>query len=116
MSSPAQQDITKRVPITLPVADEVYRTIMGQIEPELLLPEAELQAKYADETEADGVARSVRYDKAFAEYDRQYARYMQDLTADASTYVKQGVVALEQKDQEHEQNDIADIESAISNS
>ncbi len=111
-----QQAAAGTASMALPSADEAYRTLMATIEPDLLLTEQELAAKYPQETEDQRDARSRRYGEAFAEYDRQYAQYMQGLTGKANMYVRQGVIALEQKDQTEEQNTLADLESAISNS
>jgi len=48
----------------------LYDFLMEGIEPDLLLEEKELSARYADESPIDHDARMERYEKAFAEFDR----------------------------------------------
>ena len=51
---------------------------MGRIEPELTSTERPLLIeKYKNETPQQAAARAERYQKAFVEYDQQYAAYMQ---------------------------------------
>ena len=59
---------------------EIYNTLMAQIEPDLvedMLPL--LDAKYAKETPRQKAARMARYERAFAEYDKRFTAFMNDL-------------------------------------
>jgi hypothetical protein len=48
----------------------LYDFLMEGIEPDLLLEETVLNARYKDESPIDHDARMERYEKAFAEFDR----------------------------------------------
>lgn len=116
MSSATHQATAGTASVVLPSAQEVYKMLMAEIEPDLLLTEQELVAKYSQETDEQRHARSERYSQAFAEYDRQYAQYMQALTQDANMHVKKRVDEMERQDHVREQNNLTSLESAISNS
>jgi hypothetical protein len=99
----------------IPSGADIYRTLMQPIEPELLpdvLPT--LKEKYKGETPDQAKARSARYTKAFAEYDKQYAVYMSALQAKVHTYKRQAVASVEQKDRQNDTDAMNNLESAIS--
>jgi len=56
----------------IPTGDDLFHEIMGPIEPDLLLAEAEREAKYVGESEAEHTARVARYADAITEYKKQY--------------------------------------------
>jgi hypothetical protein len=71
----------------IPEGPEVYNTIMSGIEMELTDAERPLlQDKYKDETPEQAAERADRYNKAFAEYDRQYAVYKKSKTEDIHVF------------------------------
>lgn len=125
-SSLAQGDITQGAhaasagtqlpaPPAIPSGEEIYDRIMGQIEPELVtavLPT--LKEKYKDETQEEAKVRAVRYQKAFAEYDKQYAAYLQSQEGALRSYQMNLGRAVENVARSDEAPHLGDLESAIS--
>ena len=63
-------------PPVIPSGEEMYDQIMSQIEPDLVTAQLPLlKEKYKDETPEQAKARADRYNRAFAEYEKQFAAY-----------------------------------------
>lgn len=102
------------VPPVIPSGEEVYDSIMGGIEPELVttvLPT--LKEKYKDETPAAAKARAERYEKAFAEYDKRYAQYIASQQQGIQTYEKQFMQGVQKVAAAAEASQLDDISSQI---
>ena len=78
MADQTQTSTTASFPPLPPVfqGDDLYDQIMSEIEPELVSTVYDtLEEKYKNETPDEKAVRQVRYDKAFAEYERRFALY-----------------------------------------
>lgn len=74
-------------PLTFPTGNEVYDSLMGSIEPELLSANIpHLDDPYIGESEADHAARYERYTAAFVKYDEAYANWEAQLNSTVTTY------------------------------
>lgn len=103
---------TNLTPPSIPTGKEIYDSIMGEIDPELLsdnLPK--LKEQYPDETPEQKKQRAARYNKAFAEYDKRFAVYMAELHGKVTHYRKQAMVNLEANDRVEEQSKMQAMES-----
>ncbi len=103
--------------IRIPTGDELYNTLMGKIEPELTTAELPvLDARYKDETPEQSKARARRYEKAFAEYDRQLQSYMGDLQAKLKAHQRIAMSSAELGAKAEEEEALTAIESSIAKS
>lgn len=67
------------IEIDIPTGEEIYASIMGGIEPDLLLENiGTLGEKYAGESEKDRMKRSKRYKKALKKYEKEAAAWMKE--------------------------------------
>lgn len=94
---------------------EVFDMIMGRIEPELTSAQRpSLTQKYQGETPEQAKARAERYQKAFEEYDKQYAAYMQSVDGTLRGYQRGALKGIEQNASGREETNVASLESQIS--
>jgi hypothetical protein len=98
---------------TLPTGKEFFNEVMGAIEPDLVMGGAELQAKYANETEADKAARLRRYEAAFEQYDKAAAERLAALNGKASTAMRGLRAGAETASRDREGADLTTIESSM---
>jgi len=99
-------------PPAIPSGKEIYDGIMGKIDPELLFDNLpKLKEQYAEETPEQKKRRAARYNKAFAEYDKQFAAYMAELHGKVTQFRKQAIVELEFRDRKDDDNKMQEIES-----
>ena len=102
------------LPPNIEAGSEVYDRIMGGIEPELTNAQMPLLAeKYQDETPEQATARAQRYQKAFEEYDRQYAAYLENMDAQVRSFEKGLIDSVEQDDRGGDQSSITGIEAQM---
>ena len=88
---------------------------MRGIELELLsdnLPK--LKEQYRNETPEEKQKRAVRYNKAFAEYDKQFVIYMAELHEKVMSFRKQAIIELESRDRNADQSKMDEMESFFS--
>ncbi len=96
---------------------DLYDTIMGKIEPDLLSHNLERTKNFvltADLEERKEMA--TRYEAAFAEYDRQFAAYEKNWEKRFSAYKSQSMQSLEKKMKGGEQDRLSSIEKDMKNS
>lgn len=95
---------------------EIYDTIMSGIEPELtsrMLPT--LPELYKDETAEQAEARKLRYEAAYAEYDKRYAQYMVDMSTKVHMLQRTSLAGIESDERKQEEdNTLKNLESSIS--
>jgi hypothetical protein len=94
---------------------EIYDQLMREIEPELtndVLPT--LKEKYANETPEQATERQARYEAAFAEYDKRYAQYMNDMANKIHTFQRTVRAGIESDERTAEQGQLSSLESTIS--
>ena len=104
-------------PIKILEGQELYDQIMGQIEPELTSASIPLlEEKYRDETSEEAELRRQRYNKAYEEYDRQYAGFLSQKEVEFQAHKRQAIASIEKEDRKEEEAQLGDLESAISNS
>ena len=102
-------------PPYVPDGDEIYDTLMGKIEPELLsynIPY--LREAIEGDTPEERRERGERYVKAYEEYDRQFAEYQKELKNQFLSYKKNSLSALEGHMKIVDNEQIAELETAIS--
>jgi len=98
----------------LPSGKQLYDSLMGDIEPELVssvIPA--LAARYAGETPDAHTSRMERYKRAFEEYDRRCAEYLRGLRSDVATFRKQSRKAVEGRQRSAEQAALQTLEDSI---
>ena len=99
----------------IPSAEELYNTIMSEIEPELTTEGVKLLSeKYKNETTEEARTRKARYDKAYAEYDKQFAKHMDNINAKVKKYERASFAEMESEDRNQESVGLAEIENAFS--
>ena len=98
----------------IPSGQEIFDKIMQEIEPDLISTNVNtLEEKYGAEPEEEKKARLEKYKLAFAEYDKKYKVYMDDLTKRVAEYTKYEMKKIEVKNKEKEQEVLADLEASI---
>lgn len=105
------------MPLPLLSGTDLYDTIMGKIEPDLLSHNLERTKNYvltAGLEERKEMA--ARYEAAFAEYDRQFAAYEKSWEKRFHTYKSQSMQSLEKKMKGGEKDMISSIEKNIRDS
>ncbi len=114
MPNPVQTSGTQ-IPFSIPGGQEVYDSIMREIEPDLTSDMVEtLDAKYAGESEVDKNARMERYKKAFVTYQERYKAFQQKQKSEIRSVGRSLKKNVESKSSEMDNSDIQDIESAMS--
>ncbi len=92
-------------PPKIPTGRELYDTLMGHIEPELVTDMAKtLDVKYKDETPEQRALRTKRYDLAFERYEEAYREYMATLDVQVTRYRHQAFAHTEVQDRAGEEN------------
>lgn len=92
------------VPPKILSGKEIYDVLMREIEPELLsdnLPRLKEQSSH--DTPEQMRERALRYEKAFAEYDKRFQKYAEDLHAKVVHYRKQALHSVEAQDRSREE-------------
>lgn len=103
--------------VRIPTGDELYNTLMGGIEPELTTAELPmLDGRYANETSDQSKERARRYQKAFAEYDKQLQSYMGDLQTKLHMHQRIAMSSAELGAKTEEEEALTAIESSIAGS
>ena len=98
----------------IPTGDELYNLLMGGIEPDLTTDQLPLlDEKYAAETPEQAKIRAARYEKAFAEYDKQLNAYLAKLEAKVREYQSAARQSVENEERQKEGQALSGIEDAI---
>ncbi len=93
---------------------ELYDSIMGQIEPELVSAKLPFSPDlFAAESPEQRAARAERYQAAFDEFDRRFAAYQDQWNEELRTYKRHAMTFIEEKADAEEQNTMASIESSL---
>ena len=107
---------TSNLPAMPPVltGDEIYNSLMGQIEPELLIAVMPtLEEKYKNEMPEQAKERAARYQKAFDAYDQKFEEYKRNWQEQWGKYKRQAMRGAEEKNRTEETNDLSAVEAAI---
>ena len=95
--------------------EEVYDSIMGEIEPELLSKNIILlEEKYKEETPDQKKARGERYGKAFAEYEKHYQKYLADSSSTLQRFKGQALKSVEDADRKQDAMGVQSLEAQMS--
>lgn len=101
----------------IPSASDLFDELMIKIEPELTGAQIEgLKAKYKNESPAQAQARAARYESAFALYDQALEAYVAKLNEQIKRAGRIAAQSLENKVRKTENQELSNIESAISQS
>lgn len=107
--------ITAATPPSIPQGNEVYDMLMAKIEPDLVTTQLPLlDAKYKNETPAEAKSRSERYEKAFAEYDKQMEEYLANLRTQVRVYQSTARASVEHEERAKEEQELTGLEQAMS--
>lgn len=99
---------------TLLNGNDVYDMLMSKIEPELTLARIRtLRQQCKEETPDQRKARALRYEKAFREYDRQYAEYQKAWNKTFAVYKREALQSLEQSEREDDADAMKRVEEAM---
>lgn len=94
--------------------NELYDSIMGQIEPELTSANiAGLRARYEGEPEPKRAERARKYEAAFAEYERRFAEYAAQWTSLFRKNRQASFASVESKNRDKEAADLSTLEQSI---
>ncbi len=101
----------------IPSGDELYNLLMGKIEPELTTDQLPLlDERYHGETPDESKARAKRYEKAFAEYDKQLQDYMEGLKQKLRAHQRIAMSSAELGAKAEEEDALTAIEASIQKS
>lgn len=100
---------------TMPSGEEIYDSIMAEIEPELTTPQLPLlKEKYKDETAEQAKARAERYQKAFKLYDSIYQNFVIEVDTKAREYRRSALQSAEREESAKEAASLSGLEAAFS--
>lgn len=100
--------------ITVPSGTEIYDSIMGKIELDLLTASIPLlEKKYEDETAEARAKRLERYKKAYAEYDKAFADWNKKLQELLHAYRRGALASAESDVKAKEDATLNNLESQI---
>lgn len=100
--------------IAFPTGQEVYDQLMVGIEPDLVsaaIPT--LERKYAGESPEMRRARFDRYERAYAQYDIAFSRWMEHMNAEVIRHRRVAMRSAERKSKEKEGGELIDLEAQI---
>lgn len=116
MADDTNTSFTGVPPVPPPVlsGQELYDTIMRDIEPDLLSSNVEtLAVAYETQSPEEKAERADRYRQAFAEYERRLAQYQLQWDMQLSAYKRQAISYIEHQSQSNEAAELQNIESSI---
>ncbi len=100
---------------TIPNGDDLYNRLMGEIEPDLILPEQEREAKYAGESDTEKASRLKRYSDAIATYKVKYEEYQVQQTGNIRMFGKGLLDGFEEDDKKEDTQSLNSLEAQIAN-
>ncbi len=102
------------MPPLLLSGDELYDSIMGQIEPELLSANLPMISSLcANETAEQRSARAKRYQAAFKEYDLRFKKHCDEWNQQLHNYKHEAIKYIEQEAKTNEIAELEEIEYSI---
>lgn len=103
------------VEVQLPTGAEIYDGLMADIEPDLVSDAIPLiDAKYAGETPEQTAERLARYNAAYAEYDRQFTQWADEMEVLVNAYRKDALKLEEQDSKVQENAELGNLEAQFS--
>lgn len=96
------------------LARDLYDTLMAEIEPDLLLENlATLDAKYDGETAEQKADRLKRYEAAYAKFDEEFSKFMNDVNEEVRTSRRTALQAKEAAAKQSDQPILNSLEDAF---
>ncbi|HCX21379.1 MAG TPA: hypothetical protein DHN29_05660 [Cytophagales bacterium] len=115
MTTSSAQDSGTPILPNISGGDEVYNMIMREIEIDLTTDNVSLMTeKYKDEAPEEKKERMERYKKAFATFTERYKEYQNKQTGDIRSFGKKLKTSVETKATATESDELANLESAMS--
>jgi hypothetical protein len=111
------QTVSQQLPLipVIPSGQEIYDSIMAEIEPELTSAERpRLREKYRNEAPEQSRERAKRYRAAFAEYKKRFTASMQALQTKVREYKREAMSTVENRTKSKEANALSSLEAAMS--
>ena len=105
---------TLKAPV-IPTGDELFPKIMGNIEPDLVLAEAQREAKYVGQSDAERSARLKKYNSAIAQYKTEYAEMQMQQKANIRSFGNALRKDFENDEQAAEDSALSALELEIAN-
>lgn len=100
--------------IVIPTGDQLYNMLMAKIEVDLMTDQLPLlDEKYKNETPEQAQVRAVRYEKAFAEYDKRLNAYLAALEAEVREHQSTARKSLEHEERTREEQKLDTLEQAM---
>ncbi len=97
--------------------DALYDQLMAKIEPELMTSQLpQLEKLYATETKEQSKARAERYQKAFAEYEKQFQAFCTDIDTKVHTYQQSARASTEHDERQADDQIVSKLLSDMSSS
>ena len=113
---PDQTVIPPTNDLQIPTGDQLYNMLMSKIEMDLTTDQlALLDEKYKGEAPEQAQERAARYEKAFAEYDKQLAAYLATLETKVHQYQTTARKSLEHEERTKEEQELGGLEQAMNN-
>ncbi|MEN9561259.1 MAG: hypothetical protein RIQ56_532 [Candidatus Parcubacteria bacterium] len=98
----------------IPTGQELYDTIMGEIEPDLTSSGIKtLAEKYKDEKPGETIMRKQRYELAMERYNQAYSDYIETLHAQVERYRRSSFNEIELKDRARESSILDQFPNAV---
>jgi hypothetical protein len=99
----------------IPTGDELFTKIMGNIEPDLVLAEAQREAKYVGQSDTERAARLKKYNSAIAQYKKEYSEMQVNQKANIRSFGNALRKDFENDEQVEEDSVLNALELQISN-
>jgi hypothetical protein len=113
-STGSGQTFTLPTPPTIQTGREIYDSIMGQIEPELVSHSLPLlHTKYKNETEEEKKARGERYRLAFIRYYKMFAVYLADMHTRMHRYQQDAMRSIEAISHSDDDRKLEDLAASL---
>lgn len=96
------------------LARDLYDTLMIEIEPDLLLENlSTLDAKYEGETPEQKAERMKRYEAAYAKFDAEFAKFMNDVNEEVRVSRRTALQAKEAAAKQSDQPLLSSLEESF---
>ncbi len=114
MTEPTNTQIDPPMPPPLVSGDELYDSIMGHIEPELLSANLPMiKSLCVNETAEQRTTRAKRYQAAFKEYDLRFKQHCDEWNQQLHNYKHEAIQYIEQEAKTNEIEQLQEIENSI---
>jgi len=109
-----QKPISIRDFLRVPTGTEVYDALMQTIEPELVTANIKhLDHNHKNESKEQRAARYKRYEKAYAQYDSAFEKWLMQLSAAVGMFRRLALKTAEAKSRKAEGDAISTLESQL---